>query len=155
MIRLAPFLVYKRLLAKSSSKPVNHTAVLTRCKWLVNLRWSILSRFIRIFEILSAISHTFTSLGSYYPSIQERNINLCKFYFHCLKGTSLLPEQENERKWKRRLTFEDFSSAVDLSSGGSILTRVTPERSTISWIIRPLFPITFPSGRNNAISCYS
>ena len=96
-----PVLVYiKRLLAKSSSKPVNHIAILTR-EWLVNLRCSILLRFTRIFDILSAISHTFTSLGLYYPSIQGKKHQLVQVsfqFFHCLKGTTLLAEQENERK---------------------------------------------------------
>lgn len=47
-------------------------------------------------------------------------------------------------KDKIKDTLADFSSIDDLSSGGSIFTRVTPDRSTMSWIIRPLLPITLP-----------
>ena len=41
-------------------------------------------------------------------------------------------------------TFADFSSSVSFSTGGSIFTLVTPDLSTMSWMIRPFLPITLP-----------
>lgn len=46
------------------------------------------------------------------------------------------------------------SSGDDFFSfSGSTLTRTTPDLSTTSWISFPLFPITFPGGRKQKISC--